>query len=366
MWIRALIGTVIGGILVTGAVAPGRALPANQPRPTPAKAGSTADSIEAINADFEKGFQQLERARLSRLANLAASLPVEKANAVYEDLFQNAVASGIYTDAEPIAERVLQARTFSPEVTWLATFVNLMAEAKRGAYDESLKSVVAAIQANEKARAENPEAQAAFALPETMRAQLIDAYYQILVQADQFGTAHQAMEMIQRGTNSELIRNMVTNRLRQLDLIGKPAPPIVGADLDGKPFDLAAYKGDVVLVSFFATWSMPSAQELEWFESVYDQLQNKGFRVVSIDVDAMREGGASESDVREMARRFALEYNIHWPILMNQAGTNYAAAYGVSEIPSNVLIGRDGKVAHLDLKRSNLETKVQAELAKPR
>jgi hypothetical protein len=36
--------------------------------------------------------------------------------------------------------------------------------------------------------------------------------------------------------------------------IGKPAPEIVGEDLDGKPFKLSDYKGKVVLLDFWGFW----------------------------------------------------------------------------------------------------------------
>ena len=55
-------------------------------------------------------------------------------------------------------------------------------------------------------------------------------------------------------------------------------------------------------------------------------------------------------------RRFLFDHNVRWPNLVNGEGVHdYARAYGVAEIPSNVLIGRDGTVIHLDLSRKNLD-----------
>jgi hypothetical protein len=54
-------------------------------------------------------------------------------------------------------------------------------------------------------------------------------------------------------------------------------------------------------------------------------------------------------------RRFLLEHNVRWPNLVTGEGArDYASAYGVTEIPTNVLIGRDGRVVHLDLSRKKL------------
>ena len=63
--------------------------------------------------------------------------------------------------------------------------------------------------------------------------------------------------------------------------------------------------------------------------------------------------------MRPAVRQFLLEYNVRWPNLINgQGNQDYARAYAVSEVPANVLIGRDDTVIHLDLARSNLEKAV--------
>ena len=67
-------------------------------------------------------------------------------------------------------------------------------------------------------------------------------------------------------------------------------------------------------------------------------------------------------------RRFLLDDNVRWPNLVNGAGVHdYAKAYGITEIPSNVLIGPDGTVIHVDLSRKNLDpvTAVHSRNRKP-
>ncbi len=55
-------------------------------------------------------------------------------------------------------------------------------------------------------------------------------------------------------------------------------------------------------------------------------------------------------------RRFAIDYNLRWPNIISEPGEkDIAAAYGVTEIPATVLIGRDGNIAAIDLPRKNLE-----------
>ena len=86
---------------------------------------------------------------------------------------------------------------------------------------------------------------------------------------------------------------------------------------------------------------------------------------MGINVDTLQGDGPKLETVLPNVRRFLLDNNVRWPNLINGTGTNdYAKAYGVTEIPSNVLIGRDGNVIHLDLSpRKNLATVVAKAVA---
>ena len=119
---------------------------------------------------------------------------------------------------------------------------------------------------------------------------------------------------------------------------------------------LADFQGDVVLVVFWASWCLPNAEEVSRLEAVYAAYRDRGLRILGINLDALQEGGKSPDAVRPAVRRFLLEHNVPWPNLINGSGDqDYARSYAVTEIPANVLIGRDGTVIHIDLTRSNLE-----------
>ena len=85
-------------------------------------------------------------------------------------------------------------------------------------------------------------------------------------------------------------------------------------------------------------------------------ITTKGLKVVGINLDTQEDGGQKLETVLPNIRRFLLDYNVPWPTLVNGSGDrDYAAAYGVADIPANVLIGRDGTVVQIDLSRRNLE-----------
>lgn len=88
-------------------------------------------------------------------------------------------------------------------------------------------------------------------------------------------------------------------------------------------------------------------------ESAY---RDKGLRVVGINLDAAADGGQKRESVLPNVRRFIMDYNVRWPTLIDgQAGTDIARAYGVSEIPANVLIAKDGTVSQIDLVPKTIE-----------
>ena len=316
-------------------------------------------SIEQIDREFESGLAALERQRLQRLAALAAAQAGSEANAAYEAYFQRALDARLYRDAEPIAGRILrQGQSASPQVVYLAEAVDILAKVERGDFRPAVESLEAALQAG---KAEGRPA--APALPVATRLALLELIFEKLVGHDQFALAREAFELISQHAQQPAVRDYATARLRRLDRIGKPAPGLVGTDLDGKTVRLDDARGQVVLLIFWASWCVPSAQEVEQFERLYASHRDRGLRVLGINLDTAQDGGQPVETVLPNIRRFVLDHNIPWPTLINGDGErDYAKTYGITDIPANVLIGRDGTVIGLDLDRSNLRRKIEQAL----
>jgi thiol-disulfide isomerase/thioredoxin len=310
-------------------------------------------SIETINESYNQGVLRLERERLERLNNLAKSQSPAQAAATYEQLFRMAIAANLFQDAESAANVVVTTGSSAPTTAALAQLVKIIAEADRGAHQQSLESLK---QAFEKAQKRERAGRPAAVLQTGELIGICDAYYQRLVHADQFETARKALRLALDHVRDPALRQFVTSRLKRLDLVGKLAPPIAGKDFDGKPFDLAQWKGKVVLVVFWASWCLPSAAEVESFQQEVEAYRSRGLEVVGINLDPLQDGGQKIETVMPNIRRFLLDHNIRWPNIVNGAGSHdYAGAYGVTDIPANVLIGRDGGVVHVDLVRKNLD-----------
>jgi thiol-disulfide isomerase/thioredoxin len=352
--VTAVIGTT--ALFVLTATADGQDDPAKQPeRPTPKSVRPAApdEKLQTINDDYNQELLQLERRRLERLERLAARQNPADAAVTYEQLFRLAIAGNLFREAEPAAKTVVNTGSPSPIVTGFAHLVKIIAESDRGEYEQSIESLRQAALGREKAaQAGAPRAD----LPTDEIVTICDAYYQRLIQGAQYENARKALQILLEQTQRPVVKEFLSSRLKRLDLVGKPAPAIQGADIEGKPFSLAAAKGKVVLVVFWASWCLPCAAEVESFQQVAESFRARGLQIVGINLDTMQDDGQKLQTVMPNIRHFLLDHNVGWPTLINGQGDNdYAKAYGVTELPANVLIAKDGTIAHIDLVNKNLE-----------
>ncbi len=335
-----------------------KAAPAQKPKVT---------SIDEINAVYLRKIAVIERQKLEQLGELAASQPKAQADATYREYFQLAIAKDFYMEAEATARKLIEAGDSSSELRTLANLVKIIAEVDRGAYDDSVKSLVQAV--GDKTAQGKPAGAPGgdLGLTASSRGAIVESYYQKLIRAYQYGVARKAMEIVAENAENPAVRDLATRRKGHLDLIGQPAPPIVSVDLEGKPFRLDAAKGEVVLLFFWASWCLPAADQIPALEETYRTYRERGFRVVGIDVDSSQEGETDPKTIIANARRFLVEFNIPWTTLINGRGDqDLTRSYTITEVPANVLIGRDGKVIHLDLFGSKLDKAIgEAIAAKP-
>ena len=81
----------------------------------------------------------------------------------------------------------------------------------------------------------------------------------------------------------------------------KPAPALGAPGLDGKTFDLAAERGKVVIVNFWATWCGPCRAEMPLLNRFYLEHRAQGLALVGVSVDDRHD----RKEVAEVMRQFA-------------------------------------------------------------
>jgi peroxiredoxin len=115
-----------------------------------------------------------------------------------------------------------------------------------------------------------------------------------------------------------------------------PAPQFSLTSLSGEPSGLAQYKGQVVMVNFWATWCGPCQQEMPLLDQMYKKYKPAGFTLIGVNVD--KEAPA----VKELLARKPVSF----PVLLDPAN-QVSKAYHVDEMPSSVIIDRKGQIRYI-------------------
>ena len=71
--------------------------------------------------------------------------------------------------------------------------------------------------------------------------------------------------------------------------VGDPAPDFRLQSLSGQETALDAFKGQVILLNFWASWCDPCKQEMPEFEKIHQKYHERGFQVVGISIDKKKE-----------------------------------------------------------------------------
>ncbi len=153
----------------------------------------------------------------------------------------------------------------------------------------------------------------------------------------------------------EILKNGAVRRAKLLT--GEPVK-VAGKTVNGKPFDIAAYKGKVIIVDFWATWCGPCLAELPNLKKIYEKYHSRGLEIVGVDLD--NDGDA--------LAKFLKDNDLPWTILHNSEKKAEdekpgftdpnAEQYGITGIPTIILIDRKGKVISLDARGEQLATLV--------
>lgn len=111
------------------------------------------------------------------------------------------------------------------------------------------------------------------------------------------------------------------------------APEIRFTDTAGAPLDLAAFKGKVVLLNYWATWCAPCVEEMPSLERLQTRLGGADFTVLAISVD--RQG---LDIVQPFLDRVGLR---QLPIYLDRSGASMRA-FGIRGLPTTMIIDREG------------------------
>lgn len=120
-------------------------------------------------------------------------------------------------------------------------------------------------------------------------------------------------------------------------MAAEPASDFTLRDIDGNSVSLSELKGEVVVMSFWATWCGPCKEEMPHLSKMYGELKDKGFTVLSISIDDAR----SASRVKPFIKKNG--YN--FPVLLDRDSTVIGAYNPSKTLPYTVVVDRNGDIA---------------------
>lgn len=144
----------------------------------------------------------------------------------------------------------------------------------------------------------------------------------------------------------------VDNKVRTNLGPGRMAPEIAMPDPDGKTRKLSDLRGKVVMIDFWASWCRPCRMENPNVVKLYKKYHDKGFEIYSVSLDKDRTQWLRAID------QDGLEWANHVSDL-NGWTSSGGATYGITSVPSTVLIDRQGRIIARNLRGEQLANKLK-------
>lgn len=114
------------------------------------------------------------------------------------------------------------------------------------------------------------------------------------------------------------------------------APDFTLKSLDGANLRLEEYRGQVVLINFWASWCGPCRQEMPLLDRLHHRYEDTGFAVLGINVEGLV----------APAQEIVDSTNVTFPIVIDD-GQKVSEMYNLEAMPSTFVVDRDGVVRYI-------------------
>lgn len=115
---------------------------------------------------------------------------------------------------------------------------------------------------------------------------------------------------------------------------GTSVPDFTVPGLGGSPIRLGDFKGQVILLNFWATWCPPCREEMPSMERLYRRFRSRRFTVLALSIDTRGE---------EVVAPFVKSFALTFPVGLDSKMA-VATEYRMFALPTSILIDRAGRI----------------------
>lgn len=105
-------------------------------------------------------------------------------------------------------------------------------------------------------------------------------------------------------------------------------------DLKGEEVSLSDFEGKIVVLNFWATWCPPCRAEIPDFIEVCKLYEDKDVQFIGVSVD---------KDVEDL-KKFVNDFDINYPILIDNTIDNVSPGWKVSGIPTTFILSKNSEI----------------------
>jgi peroxiredoxin len=133
-----------------------------------------------------------------------------------------------------------------------------------------------------------------------------------------------------------LITVFAATSLASSGLEGQVAPDFALKSSTGQNLRLSEYRGNVVMINFWATWCGPCRQEMPLLDELYTRYERVGFSLLGVNID----------DDSRRAMQMIEDLGVSFPVLFD-ARKEVSELYEVEAMPVTVLVDREGNIRYV-------------------
>ncbi|MBY7142483.1 TlpA family protein disulfide reductase [Virgibacillus sp. NKC19-3] len=130
--------------------------------------------------------------------------------------------------------------------------------------------------------------------------------------------------------------------------VGQMAPDFQLKTMEGEEANLSDYRGQRVILNFWATWCPPCRAEIPDFQKLYN---NEDVEILAVDLTETEES-------MEEVNAFVEEYEMTFPVLLDES-SDVANTYQVMAYPTSYMIDSNGHIQYVAMGAMNYDLMVQ-------